>query len=155
MVGDEALQDGYHVAKIERVDYASDRHLVLLECDLDGREVHVLDDAGPSSIHLLHEFPNAVIYDEIVLSLLNVGPEVVSVVKQLGVIDAPEFPLRDIFQISGVLLGPLLLDEIDGGALHSRQVLLDELRFHSLPALSASYLSGRSSFRICYIFLRM
>lgn len=155
MVGDEALQDGYHVAQIERVYYASDGHLVLLKCDLDGRKVDVLDNTGSSSIHLLHELPNPVIYDEIILLLLNIGPEGVSVIEQLGVIDTPEFPLRDIFQICGVLLGPLLLNEIDGGALHSRQVLLDELRFHSLPALSGGYLSGRSNLRICYIFLRM
>jgi hypothetical protein len=149
MVGDEALEDGYHVAQVKRVHHASDGHLVLFECDLDGGEVDVLDDTGPSSVHLLHKLPHPVIYNEIVLLLLNIGPEVVPVVEQLGVIDAPEFPLRDIFQICRVLLGPLLLNEVDGGALHSRQVLLDELRFHSLPTLSGSYLSGRSNFRIC------
>lgn len=135
MVGDETLKDGYHVAKIKRVHYTNDGHLVLFECDLDGRKVDVLDNTGPSSVHLLHKLPNPVVYDEIILLLLNIRPEAVSTVKHFGVIDAPEFPLRDIFQICRVLLRPLLLNQIDSGALHSRQVLLDELRFHSLSAL--------------------
>lgn len=155
MVGDETLKDGYHVAKIERVYYARDGHLVLFECDLDGRKIDVLDDSRSSAIHLLHKLPYPVIYDEIVLFLLYICPQVIPVVEQLGVIDAPEFPLRDIFQICSVLLRPLLLNQIDSGALHSRQVLLDELRFHGLSTLLGSYLSGRSNFLICYIFLRM
>ena len=66
-IGEQALKSSNHVAKIERVYYASDGDFVLFECDLDGRKVGILDNAGTASVHLLHELPDTVIDYEIVL----------------------------------------------------------------------------------------
>lgn len=119
VVWDEALQNGNHIAKIKRVDHASDRYLMFFECDLYGRKIKILNNTGPTSIHLLHEFPYAVINYEIILFFLDVWSEVVAVVEQLRIIDASQISLINIFQICSVQLRPLLFDKIDGWAFHS------------------------------------
>lgn len=102
LVRDEALKNGNHETKIERIYETSDWNLMLFDGYLNNRKVNILDDAWTTSVHLLNKLPNSIIYDEIILLFLDIAPQVVFIIKQFGVIDASQFSLIYIFQICGI-----------------------------------------------------
>ncbi len=88
LIGDKALQDCNHEALIKWVDNTHKRNLMLFNVDLEDREVHILLYFRSAPIHLLHEFPNTVIYYEVIFFLLYVSSDHVLVVEQFCVVDA-------------------------------------------------------------------
>lgn len=67
LIRDKALKDGNHEAEIKRIDNSSDWNLMFFNSYLYDRKEDILNYAGPTSIHLLNEFPNSIIDDKIIL----------------------------------------------------------------------------------------
>jgi hypothetical protein len=83
LICNKALQSGNHIAKIERIGDPSDRNLMLFYCNLYNWKINILNNAWPSSIHLLNKLPNSIIYNEIILLFFNIASKIVSTIKKL------------------------------------------------------------------------
>lgn len=92
---------------------------MLFDRDLNNWEIDILDNTRTASIHLLHELPHPIIDYVVIFLLLYVLPKAVLSVQQFRVINAPEFPLTNIFQMPSIQLRPLLLNKVHYGAFYS------------------------------------
>ena len=81
LVTGHGLHNRDHEAEIERIGDTHKWYFYFSIVESNNRKVHILDDSGSSTIHLLYEFPYSFVDNKIVLFFFDIVSQYIFVVE--------------------------------------------------------------------------